>query len=191
MAIDVRPATVFEDVKTIVGPKRPDASVCWCLSYRLLSSKENRELVGPARGERVKLLVAQDPPPGVLAYDGDEVVGWAAVHPRADTSFARNRKIPHVDDLDVWSVWCMRVRPGHRKEGISHHLLAGAVEFARSYGAVAIEGYPLDNKGEKIDPTMAYVGTMATFENAGFAKAADTTSVLNGFPRVLMRLDLR
>ncbi len=191
MAIEVRPATTFEDVKALVGPKRPDASVCWCLSYRLSSSKENRELVGPARGERVLDLVNQDPPPGVLAYDGDEVVGWAAVHPRADTSFAKNRKIPHVDDLDVWSVWCIRVRPGHRGEGISHHLLAGAVEFARANGAPAIEGYPLDNAGAKIDLTMAYVGTKHLFERAGFTKAADTTSVLNGFPRVLMRLDLR
>ena len=191
MAIEVRPATTFEDVKTMVGPKRPDASVCWCLSYRLLSSKENRELVGPARGERVLELVNQDPPPGVLAYDGDEVVGWAAVHPRADTSFAKNRKIPHVDDLDVWSVWCIRVRPGHRGEGISHHLVAGAVEFARANGAPAIEGYPLDNEGAKIDLTMAYVGTKRLFERAGFSKAADTTSILNGFPRVLMRLDLR
>ena len=191
MAIDVRPATNFEDVKTMLGPKKPDASVCWCLSYRLTSSKENRELVGPARGERVRLLVQQDPPPGVLAYDGDEVVGWAAVHPRADTSFARNRKIPHVGDLDVWSVWCIRVRPGHRRQGLSHHLLAGAVDFARANGAVAIEGYPLDNREARIDPTMAYVGTMALFEKAGFVKAANTDSALNGFPRVLMRLDLR
>jgi len=191
MAIQVRPATSFEDVKTMVGPKRADASVCWCLSYRLSSSKENQELVGPARGERVLELVNQDPPPGVLAYDGDEVVGWAAVHPRADTSFAKNRKIPHVDDLDVWSVWCIRVRPGHRGEGISHQLLAGAVEFARANGAPAIEGYPLHNEGAKIDLTMAYVGTKHLFERAGFSKAADTTSVLNGFPRVLMRLDLR
>ena len=72
----------------------------------------------------MKELVGQDPPPGVLAYDGDErLVGWAAVHPRADTNFARNRKIPHVDDLDVWSVWCIRVKPGHRGKGISHRLL--------------------------------------------------------------------
>ncbi|HET9541529.1 MAG TPA: GNAT family N-acetyltransferase [Acidimicrobiales bacterium] len=191
MAIEVRPATAFADVKTMVGPKRPDANVCWCLSYRLTSSKENQGLVGPARGKRVQQLVRQRPPPGVLAYDGDEVVGWAAVHPRADTSFARNRKIPHVDDLEVWSVWCIRVRPGHRREGISHHLLAGAVDFARSNGAPAIEGYPVDNKGAKVDLTMAYVGTMSLFEQAGFAKRADTDSVLNGFPRVLMRLDLR
>ena len=191
MAIDVRPAVVFDDVKTMVGPKRPDANVCWCLSYRLTTSKENRELVGPARGTRVQQLVTQDPPPGVLAYDGEDVVGWAGVHPRADTSFDHNRRIPHLDDLDVWSVWCIRVRPGHRGQGISHRLLAGAVEFARDHGAPAIEGYPLDNQGAKIDLTMAYVGTRALFEKAGFTKAADTESVLNGFPRVLMRLDLR
>ncbi|WP_173923058.1 GNAT family N-acetyltransferase [Agromyces sp. Marseille-P2726] len=191
MAIEVRPATVFADVETIVGPKRPDASVCWCLSYRLTSSKENQALTGPARGAKVRELVTQDPPPGVLAYDSDEVVGWAGVHPRADTSFATNRKIPHVDDLDVWSVWCIRVRPGHRGQGISHHLLAGAVEFARDQGAPAIEGYPVDNDGAKVDLTMAYVGTKGLFEKAGFSKAADTASVLNGFPRVLMRLDLR
>ena len=38
---------------------------------------------------------------------------------------------------------------------------------------------------------MAYVGTRAMFERAGFTKTADTTSVLNGFPRILMRLPLR
>ncbi|UOY02691.1 GNAT family N-acetyltransferase [Blastococcus sp. PRF04-17] len=190
MAIEVRPASSFDDVATMVGPKRPDANVCWCLSYRI-PSKENLALQGPARGERVRRLVAEDPPPGVLAYDGDEVVGWAGVHPRADTTFATNRKIPHVDDLDVWSLWCVRVRPGHRGRGIAHHLVDGAVEFARVHGAPAIEGYPVDNAGEKVDLTMAYVGTVKLFERAGFVKAADTQSVTNGFPRVLMRRDLR
>jgi GNAT superfamily N-acetyltransferase len=190
MVMEVSPASRFDDVRTMVGPKRPDANVCWCLSYRV-GSAENLSLVGPARGERVQALCREDPPPGVLAYDGDEVVGWAAVHPRADTAFARNRKIPHVDDSDVWSVWCLRVRPGHRGKGISHHLLRGAVAFAREHGAPAIEGYPLDNRGKKIDLTMAYVGTKKLFEAAGFTQAATTDSVLNGFPRVLMRLDLR
>lgn len=191
MTISTRPATSFDDVRTMVGPKRPDANVCWCLSYRLTSSKENQSLSGTARGDRVRELMEQGPP-GVLAYGDDgEVVGWAAVHPRADTSFATNRRIPHVDDLDVWSVWCIRVRPGHRKQGISHTLLAGAVDLARDEGAPAIEGYPVDNRGEKVDLTMAYVGTKALFERAGFEQAAETTSRLAGFPRVLMRLDLR
>jgi GNAT superfamily N-acetyltransferase len=188
VSIDVRPATDFDDVCTMVGPKRPDANVCWCLSYRL-PSKENRDLTGKARGAKVKKLLKKGPL-GVMAYEDDEVVGWAAVAPRAETSFASNRKIPHVDDLDVWSVWCIRVRPGHRKSGISHDLLRGAIEMARDAGAPAIEGYPVDNKGKKVDLTMAYVGTRKLFEKAGFKKAADTTSTLDGFPRVLMRLAL-
>lgn len=188
MAIQIRPAVSFSDVKTMVGPKRPDANVCWCLTYRI-RSKENTNLRGAARGEKVAELM-QRGPVGVLAYEGSEVVGWAAVAPRSETNFARNRKIPHVDDLEVWSVWCIRVRPGFRGRGISHPLLAGAVDFARSQGAPAIEGYPVDNRGEKVDITMAYVGTRSLFEAAGFQKAADTTSVIGGFPRVLMRMQL-
>jgi hypothetical protein len=48
----------------------------------------------------------------------------------------------------------------------------------------------VDNDGRKVDLTMAYVGTRAMFERAGFTKAADTTAVAGGFPRVVMRLDL-
>lgn len=169
----------------MVGPKRPDASVCWCITYRL-SSKENRSLAGPARGDRMRQIIEHGPP-GVLAYDGDEVVGWAAIAPRSETSFARSRVIPHVDDLDVWSIFCIRVRPGHRKTGIAHHLLRGALCFAEENGAPAVEGYPLDNQGQRIDSTMAFVGTVGLFEAAGFVKASDTKSVLDGFPRVVMR----
>ncbi|MCK6064996.1 MULTISPECIES: GNAT family N-acetyltransferase [Microbacterium] len=189
MTVDVRPASTFDDVATMVGPKRPDANVCWCLSYRI-PSRLNCELVGEARGAYVRELCARDVAPGVLAYDGGEVVGWAGVAPRADTTFATARLIPHVDDLPVWSVWCIRVRPGHRGTGISHALLAGAVEFARAHGAPAVEGYPVDNGGEKVNLTMAYVGTRALFEKAGFTVAAETGSRLDGFPRVLMRLPL-
>ncbi|MFB7368279.1 GNAT family N-acetyltransferase [Streptomyces sp. NPDC056222] len=190
MAIEVRPASVFEDVRAVLGPKSAGANVCWCLSYRI-PSKLNQELRGPARGEYVAELCCGQLPPGVLAYDGDEPVGWAAVAPRSDTSFARSRRIPHVDDLPVWSLWCIRVRPGHRKSGISHALIAGAVEFARGHGAPVIEAYPIDSGGAKVDMTMAYAGIRKNFERAGFTHAADTTSVLAGFPRVLMRLDLR
>ena len=191
MSIEVVPATAarFDDVSTVLGPKNPNASVCWCLSHRI-DAKTNRELVGPARGELVRTLCGRDVAPGVLAYEGQTVVGWAAVAPRSELPFARSRKIPHVDDLPVWSAWCIRVRPGHRGEGISHALLDGAVAYARSRGAPAVEGYPVDNQGRKVDLTMAYVGTRRLFERAGFTKAADTDAVSGGFPRVLMRLEL-
>ena len=191
VGIEVLPATAerFDDVATMLGPKNPTSSVCWCLSHRI-DSKTNRELVGPARGEYVHRLCERPVAPGVLAYDDGAVVGWAAVAPRSELPFARSTKIPHVDDLPVWSAWCVRVRPGHRGRGVSYRLLEGAVEYARSQGAPAIEGYPVDNQGRKVDLTMAYVGTRRLFEAAGFTFASATDAVSGGFPRVLMRRDL-
>ncbi|MGY1682379.1 GNAT family N-acetyltransferase [Geodermatophilus sp. SYSU D01176] len=188
MGIAIEPATSarFDDVATILGPRNPASSVCWCLSHRV-DSRTNRELAGPARREYVRRLTERPIAPGVLAYDDGEVVGWAAVAPRAELPFERSTKMPHVDDLPVWSLWCIRVRPGHRGRGIAHALVRGAVDYAAAQGAPAVEGYPVDNQGQKVDTTMAFVGTRGLFEKAGFTKAADTGAVAGGFPRVLMR----
>jgi len=187
--IEVRPVRSFADLRTMVGPKNPTSNVCWCLSHRL-DSATNRSLVGPERGAYATLLTRRRVAPGVLAYDGDEVVGWAAMAPRRELPFTTSRKIPHVDDLPVWSLWCIRVRPGHRGQGIARALIPGAVDYARNEGAPAVEGYPTDNRGEKVDLTMAYVGARALFEAAGFTLASETDAVSGGFPRVVMRLDL-
>jgi GNAT superfamily N-acetyltransferase len=190
MAIEVRPATRFTDVATMLGPKKnPDANVCWCLSHRV-DSKTNRSLAGRERGEYVRGLCRRKVPPGVLAYDGDQVAGWAGVAPRANLPVARSTKIKAVDDLPVWSIFCVRVRPGFRGRGISLHLVEGAVELAGSHGAPAVEAIPVDNGGDKVDLTMAFVGTRRLFERAGFTKVADTDSVTDGFPRVVMRRSL-
>lgn len=187
MAIEVKPAHDFDDLATMFAPKKPESSVCWCLSWRL-SSKENRSLTGTARAEKVRELAARDTAPGVLAYLDGEVVGWAGVAPRAELHpFANSKKIPHLDDLPVWSIWCVRVRPGYRKQGITGALIDGAVKYARECGAPAVESYPVDNGDQRVDMTMAFVGTRAMFERAGFAKVADTDSVSGGIPRILMR----
>ena len=188
--IEVRPARGFDDMATMFAPKRPESSVCWCLSWRL-SAKENRGLVGVARAERVRELCARPLAPGVLAHLDGEVVGWAGVAPRSDLHpIEHSRRIPHVDDLPVWSVWCIRVRPGYRKRGISAALIDGAVDYARASGAPVAESYPVDNRGERVDLTMAFVGTRGMFERAGFTKVADTDSVSGGLPRIVMRLAL-
>ncbi len=187
MAIEVRPATRFSDVATMLGPKKnPDGNVCWCLSHRV-DSTTNQSLTGRARGDYVRKLVRRKVAPGVLAYDGDEVCGWAGVAPRAGLPVARSTRIDAVDDLPVWSIFCVRVRPGFRGRGISLSLVEGAVAFARTHGAPAVEAVPVDNDGRKVDLTMAFVGTRGLFERAGFEKVADTRSVTAGFPRVVMR----
>ena len=77
--------------------------------------------------------------------------------------------------------------PRPPRAGDRRALIPGAVEYARSEGAPAVEGYPVDNRGEKVDLTMAYVGTRALFESAGFTLASPTDAVSGGFPRVVMR----
>ncbi|MET1051731.1 MAG: GNAT family N-acetyltransferase [Mycetocola sp.] len=187
MTIEVTPAHAFDDVATMLGPKNPQSSVCWCLSWRL-SSRENRELVGPARADKVRELCARRIAPGVIAHLDGEVAGWAGIAPRTDLHpIEHSRKIPHIDDAAVWSLWCIRVRPGFRKQGVTHALIEGAVDYARVSGAPLVESYPVDNRGATVDQTMAFVGTRSMFERAGFAKVADTDSVSGGFPRIIMR----
>ena len=111
MAIEVTPAHDFDDMATMFAPKKPESSVCWCLSWRL-DSKENRALKGTARADKVRELCSRDRAPGVLAHIDGEVAGWAGIAPRAELyPFAHSRKIPHVDDLPVWSLWCLRCAP--------------------------------------------------------------------------------
>lgn len=190
MSIEVLPARSFDDVATILGPRNPDSMVCWCLSYRL-SYPETKDLTARGRADAVRRLCTAPLAPGVLAYLDGEVVGWAGVAPRADLhTFANSRRIPHVDDLPVWTIWCLRVRGGYRRRGITRALIEGGVEYARANGAPAVEGYPVDNGDRRIDQTSAYVGTRAMFEKAGFTKVADTAAVSAGMPRVLMRRPL-
>lgn len=191
MAITIRPATQtrFDDLATMVGPKKPTSNVCWCLSHRV-DSKTNKSLSGTERADYMKGLCRRRTAPGVLAYDRDTVVGWLALGPRSELPVARSKLIPQVDDLPVWSVICIKVRPGHRGEGISHALLDGGIDYARKKGAPVLEGYPVDNGRDKVDTTMAFVGWRSLFEDAGFDYVSTTKAVAGGFPRVLMRRTL-
>jgi len=190
-SIVVVPATEdrFADVSQVLGPKNPDSTVCWCLSHRL-PAKENRALLGAARGEYVRRLCQEPRSPGVLAYVDGAVAGWAAVAPRSATTYDRSRKIPRVDDLDAWVIWCVKVQAACRRRGVAVELIRGAAEYARTQGAAVVEGYPVDNQDLRVDSVLAYVGTQTMFERAGFVKVADTTAVSDGIARVVMRRSL-
>ena len=192
-AFEILPATAarFDDVAKLLAPKNPESAVCWCLTYRLARRRTASSTRGSGRNACGRSVGAGPRLESSPTATG-EVVGWSGVAPRSDLyAFSHGTKIPHLDTLPVWSVWCFKVRAGHRRTGVASALLEGAVEYARGRGAPVVEGYPVDNQGRKVDLTMGYVGTRSMFEKAGFTKAADTDSVSAGMPRVLMRLDLR
>lgn len=181
----------FEDVRTILGPKRPGAQGCWCLPVRL-GHREEAGIRGEARAELVRSLCQRDGhAPGVLAYDGPQVVGWAGVAPREElVEFTRLTRYPRPDDDGQWVIWCLRVRAGHARRGIASALVDGAATYAQRQGASSVIGFPIDNEGATVDRTLASVGVRTMFERAGFSVVAPIRGRRAGCRQVLVRKDV-
>jgi GNAT superfamily N-acetyltransferase len=188
---EIRPATAarFDDLTTLLSPSGNDA-VCWCLSYRLPSSEFNA-LTGPERPEKMRSLMRRTTAPGVIAYVDGEAVGWCGFGPRSEMGrLTRSRTIQKLDDAPVWSIVCFVVKAGHRRKGIAHELLDGAIQYARSHGAPALEAYPIDPEGGRVSAAFAFVGTTSLFEAAGFAKVEPSTARSAGMTRWIVRKEL-
>ena len=162
----------WPDVAEIVGS--PAGWGCWCQYYRWSSGDFDRlgRDGGPAA---LRSQLADDPPPGLLAYLDGQPVGWCGIGVRSRLErLVRSRTIPRVDDAPVWSVVCFLIRPGMRRRGIAKALLAAVVRYAREAGAVGLEGYPVDPEGARLQTAAMYVGTTGMFEAAGFRRVLMT-----------------
>ena len=178
----------FDDFADVINPHRR-ATHCWCLSHRL-RVKEIDELGNGSREDAARALAAGRSSFGVVTYRDDVPVGWCHVAPRAEISrLVRSTLIRPVDDVPVWSIICVVVRGGHRKQGVTQHLVEGAVAYAASRGAPAVEAYPVDPQG-RMDTTMAFVGTRSMFERCGFEVVGQTDAVASKMPRLVMRRTL-
>jgi GNAT superfamily N-acetyltransferase len=164
----------WDDVRTVFG-NRGDPHRCWCQFFKLPSTEW--ETAEPDQCENLLQgqVRANDPAPGVIAYQGVEPVGWCAIEPRPNYSLLRRAKVvvegsrQDADDTSVWSVTCFVVRVGFRRHGIAAELLNGAVEQARRLGARVIEGYPVDtSERPKAPAAELYHGTVSLFLGAGF-----------------------
>lgn len=172
---------------------------CWCQywrvssgEYKRLSKDEPFEAWSARRKAALRSQLDKPVSPGMLAYADGRLVGWCGFGPRPEMErLVRSRTIPAIDDRPVWSVVCFLVRVGYRRRGVARALLHGLIEYARGHGAPALEAYPVDPDGRRIDVGFAYVGTTSMFEKAGFRRILETSARSAGLPRWLMRLELR
>jgi GNAT superfamily N-acetyltransferase len=161
--IEVRPVTPerWGDLAALFEA-RGGPGYCWCMLYRKAS---NARMANSEKREAMQTLVEGATPVGVLAYDGDEPVGWCSVAPRETyLRLDRSRVMPKVSDEPMWTVLCFFVRRSSRGAGLSRVLLQGAVDYARASGARFVEGYPWDTAGI----TSRFRGHSSVFRALGF-----------------------
>lgn len=134
---------------------------CWCTPYRAAG---NEHLSSAQRRAVMTKLVRADTPIGVLAYHGEEPIGWCSVAPRDSyVKLKRSRTMPRVE-AESWVVLCFFVRREARGQGVALALLRGGVRYAAKCGAEIVEGYPHDTAS--ISAT--HRGHSRVFRAAGF-----------------------
>jgi ribosomal protein S18 acetylase RimI-like enzyme len=195
--VTVRPLTAarIEDLGAVLrGSWGRD---CWCMHPRLNAELE-RALPGPGppsarRKAAMTGLARRRRAPGLLAYLDGEPAGWVAIAPRPElVRIERSKATPRVDDVPVWVIPCITVRPQARGRGLAVELIRAAVAYAAAHGAIAVEAYPRASN-QRIQDDSAFYGTERMFRRAGFRVIRKPPRELpKGWtPRVTMRCEPR
>lgn len=120
---------------------------CWCTSYRV---RNVGELTSAQKKACMRSTVGSGVPVGVLAFKGEEPIGWCSVAPRETyVRLEKSRTMPRATPVatPTWTILCFFVARAHRNQQVARALLDGAVAYARRQGAEVLEGYPFDTAG--------------------------------------------
>lgn len=184
MAYIIRPLTpeLWPAFEALFG-RAGASNGCWCMYWRLGPDYHRR----PRAQNKAALrrLVNAGPPPGLVAFAGDQAVGWCQLTERAALPWLARVPAAAPDAEPVWALSCFFVHRRYRRQGVMAALIAAAVTAARRAGAPALEAYPV---GAEASPGSSnrFTGTVAAFARAGFQVVARRDRY-----RVVMRRDLR
>lgn len=191
MAIIFRPldAELWPAFERLFG-KQGACYGCWCTHFRLPPAAR-RAADHAGNKAHIRSRIEAGPPPGLLAFDGEEAVGWMQIGPRADVPEWNNRGRASApvadapaDDSGVWAISCFFIRSSARGRGLSHALVAAGVEHARASGARLLEACPM-TEAKTSRSLGLFVGSKRVFDKAGFAVVTERKT-----GRPLMRLEL-
>jgi len=162
----------WTDLEALFGA-RGACGGCWCMVWRKRRAEFEKHK-GERNRDALRVLVESQRAPGLLAYDGAQVVGWVWIAPRDDFPVLDNSRIwKRLDDEPVWSITCFFVRKEWRGRGLTVALIDAACEWARSQGARIVEAYPTEATAGKKQPVVfVWTGMASAFRAAGFEEVA-------------------
>ena len=183
--LTIRPLTpsLWPTLEALFG-KGGASNGCWCMYWRIGPEYHKR----PREQNKRELhrIVKRGPPPGLLAFDGEQAVGWCQLTPRQDLSWLnRKQALQPVDDVPVWAVSCFYIRRGYRRRGVMAALITEALKAAKRANAPALEAYPVDT-ALLGSTSNVFTGTASTFRRLGFSAVARRLP-----SRPIMRHDLK
>ena len=143
-------------VRSLLFEQGGDPKWCWCAYFRIRGfdfssggKARHRAGDGDRRSTRPR---SEGRAPGLVAYDGDEAVGWISIGPREDYErLAHSTVLKPIDDKPVWSIVCFVV--GRRSAAAASPGAArtAGIDYARDHGATMLEAYPVEvADGERI-----------------------------------------
>jgi len=163
---------------------------CWCMHFRNPPATR-RENDRQRNKDQIRARIEAGPPPGLLAFEEGQAVGWMQVGPRADVPEWNNQgrgsaPLEPADAADpaVWAISCFFIRTRARGRGLTHRLVEGGIGFARESGARYLEACPMDLSKDSRSLGL-FVGSSRVFEKAGFRRMVERKP-----GRPLMRLVL-
>jgi GNAT superfamily N-acetyltransferase len=175
----------WRDFTALLG-RHGGAGGCWCMWWR----QTNRDFAarkGDKKRRAMKRVVDAGREPGILAFAGDQPVGWCAVAPREEyPRLARSRILQPVDDREVWSVVCLYIAREYRRQGVATALLEAAAAHVRRRGGRMIEGYAVEPRKGQMPDLFGFHGLAASYQRAGFREVARRSPT-----RPIMRRALR
>lgn len=176
----------WDELERLFGPDRGGNSGCWCQWWRI--RKPEWDNLGKAgRKTRFREIVAAGDVPGILAYAGEEPIGWCAIAPRTATPRLNTSRVAAPTEPPApsdWAITCFYIASTHRRGGLMEALIAAALKHAKRHGARRVEAFPVEPKRDLMWGE-GFVGIASAFRKAGFAEV-ERRSVT----RVLMRKEL-
>ncbi len=108
-----------------------------------------------------------------LVFDGDECLGWCQFGSPAELPEVKSRRryVAGLTTLPDWRITCFFTGRGHRRRGVAHAALGGALGQIAQHGGGTVEGYPEETDDRTVSGSFLHTGPMAAFESHGFTRS--------------------
>jgi GNAT superfamily N-acetyltransferase len=162
--------TTWPDFAALVERHNGVWGGCWCLSFHQEGFERHRGAEQNRSDKEAR--VREGRAHAALVFDGDTCVGWCQFGPTEELPRIKAARA-YREGLTVlpdWRITCFFVDKAYRRKGVAAAALAGALEQIERLGGGTVESYPEDAEGRSVSSSFLHNGTVAMFEQQGFAR---------------------